>query len=233
MSKKRIAAGLGVAVALTLAYVSPPSGQAEEQAKAGWKNLFDGKSLAGWKASYFNDDNKVSVKVGALTLEKGRPMTGITYGRDDFPKTDYEVALEGKKIDGEDFFCTTTFPVGDSHCSLVVGGWGGEVVGLSSINSSDASENESSTRKEFKHGRWYPIRILVTKDKILAWIDGEKMVDVDTEGKKISIRLECAGCKPFGIATYRTTGAIRNIRVRTLTEAEKKALGAKKTGEKD
>ena len=29
--------------------------------------------------------------------------------------------------DGSDFFCTTTFPVGDAFCSFVVGGWSGTV----------------------------------------------------------------------------------------------------------
>jgi Domain of Unknown Function (DUF1080) len=125
-------------------------------------------------------------------------------------------------VDGNDFFCTTTFPVGESFCSLVVGGWGGTVVGLSNINSMDASENETSNRKEFKQNQWYRVRIRVTKDKIRAWIDDEKMVEVDTEDKKISIRVECFACKPFGIATWHTAGAVRDIRVRTLTDAEKK-----------
>src|SRR5437899_12217134 len=47
-------------------------------------------------------------------------MTGVTWGRGGLPRMDYEVTLEGKKIAGDDFFCTTTFPVGDSFCSLVV-----------------------------------------------------------------------------------------------------------------
>ena len=51
---------------------------------------------------------------------------------------DYEVTLEGKRVAGDDFFCTTTFPVGESFCSFVVGGWHGTVVGLSSIDGMDA-----------------------------------------------------------------------------------------------
>jgi hypothetical protein len=145
-------------------------------------------------------------------------MTRVAYTRGDFPKTDYEVTLEAKRIEGDDFFCTTTFPVGDSFCSFVVGGWGGTVVGLSSINSVDASSNETNQSKEFKTGQWYRIRIRVTKHKIQAWIDEEKMADVDTDDKKISIRIECAACKPFGLATYATTGAVRNIRVRTFKD---------------
>jgi hypothetical protein len=134
----------------------------------------------------------------------------------------YEIALEGKRLKGNDFFCTTTFPVGDDYCSLVVGGWGGTVVGLSSINSMDASENETSTLQDFAKDRWYKVRIRVMKDRIQAWIGEKKLVDADTADKKISIRIECDACKPFGIATYSTTGAVRDIKVRALTADEVK-----------
>jgi hypothetical protein len=211
---------------------SPLAGWSAEKEKAGWKNLFDGKSLDGWKAADFSGGGKVHVKDGAAVMEKGRQMTGLTYSRGDFPKVDYEVSLEGKKLDGDDFFCTTTFPVGKSFCSLVVGGWGGGVVGLSSLNSQDASENETTTRMDFQRDRWYRVRIRVTGQRIVAWIDEEKVVDVETEGKKVGIRLECGPCKPFGFATWNTAGAVRNIRVRALTEAEKKAPGGAKPDDK-
>lgn len=183
---------------------------------AGWKDLFDGKSLDGWKASDFYKPGKVFVKDGAIVMEKGDRMTGITYGRGDFPKIDYEVTLEAKKLAGNDFFCTTTFPVGKSFCSLVVGGWGGRVVGLSSLNGIDASENDTRREKEFVTGKWYKVRIRVTAKRIDAWIDKDHVVDLDSEGLKISTRIECIASRPFGIATYDTVGAVRNIRVRSL-----------------
>src|SRR5438067_722577 len=68
---------------------------------------------------------------------------------------------------------------------------------------------------------------------IQAWIDDEKLADVETEGKRISIRIECTACKPFGICTWCTSGAVRNVRVRTLTEAERKAAGETKGKEKE
>jgi hypothetical protein len=211
-------------VTAVLALAATAGGQGDKE-KPAWKDLFDGKTLAGWKSSDFGSEGKVSVQDGAMVMEKGRPMTGITYARADFPTMDYEVALEGKKVAGRDFFCTTTFPVGKTFCSLVVGGWGGSVVGLSSIDFQDASENETNRSKEFKLGQWYRFRIRVTKAKIEAWIDDEKLVDLATEDRRISIRLECDPSKPFGVATWETTGAVRNVRVRSLTEAEKKAAG--------
>jgi hypothetical protein len=194
----------------------------------GWKKLFDAKSLEGWKSSGFHGSGKVQVKDGAIVLEVGKPMTGITYSRGDFPKMDYEVFLEAKKLTGDDFFCTTTFPVADSFCSLVVGGWGGQVVGLSSINGADASENETTTSKEFKRDQWYRIRIRVSQKLIEAWIDDDKVIDVATEDRKFSTRIECRVCQPFGIATYATTGAVRDIRVRKLSEEDKNAINRKK-----
>ena len=202
---------------------SQPAAQQLAKAKPAWKTLFDGKSLAGWKSAEYIGGGKVLLKDGALVMEKGAYMTGAVYTRGDFPKIDYEVVLEGKKLTGNDFFCTTTFPVGDAFCSLVVGGWGGQVVGLSSLNHMDASENETSTSQEFKKDQWYKVRIRVVKDRIQAWIDDKQLIDADTMDKKISIRIECDNCKPFGFCTWDTTGAVREVRVRMLTEAEKKA----------
>ena len=213
----------------------PPGVSRDADKKAeGWKELFDKKTLDGWKASDFYGAGKVAVKDGAIVMEKGKQMTGITYGRDNFPKMDYEVTFEGKKIAGDDFFCTTTFPVGDSFCSLVVGGWSGGVVGLSSIDSEDASQNETRKDMEFKNDQWYRLRIRVSRNRIESWIDKEKVVDLDTTDRA-SCRFAlnaAAPSKPFGIATYETTGAVRDIRIRTLTEEDKKKIAETKPAEK-
>jgi len=47
--------------------------------------------------------------------------------------------------------------------------------------------------------------------KIQAWIDDEQAVDVETTDRKIDIRFECEPSRPLGIATWRTTGAVRNV----------------------
>lgn len=197
----------------------PPPAKADRD---NWKSLFDGKSLDGWKAADFDRPGKVHVQDGAIVMDKGETMTGVALKGPKFPKMDYEATLEGKRIDGDDFFCTTTFPVGETYCSLVVGGWGGTIVGISMVNHESASMNETTTIKEFERNRWYRFRIRVTKDRIKAWIDEENLVDLDTTDKRIALRRECDACKPFGFATWKTKGAVRNIRVRELKEAEKK-----------
>jgi hypothetical protein len=215
---------------VSAARAADPPAEAPASGKGGaeWKALFDGKSLAGWKEADYTGGGKVHSQDGALVLDRGKVMTGVVYTRGDFPKMDYELTLEGKKVAGEDFFCTTTFPVGDSFCSLVVGGWSGGVVGLSSIDAEDASLNETRTDREFQTDRWYRVRVRVSRKRIEAWIDRDKVVDVETTGRRITTRLECDACKPFGIATYQTKGAVRDIRVRPLGEDEKKALAERK-----
>ena len=195
--------------------------------KADWKSLFDGKTLKGWKQSDFYKPGKSSVKDGAIILEKGTKMTGLTYDGKDFPKMNYEVSLESKRVDGRDFFCTTTFPVGDSFCSFVVGGWGGSVTGLSSIDGIDASENQTGQGIEYKNDQWYKIRIRVTDKRVETWIDKEQTVDLDTSDVKLGIRIECNVSTPFGIASYDTVGAVKDIKVRNLSAAEIKEVAKK------
>ena len=195
-------------------------GAAQEQTRL--EKLSDGKSLTGWKEANFGGEGEIYVEDGAIVMSQGNDMTAITYAKGDFPKTDYEVAFDAKKVKGNDFFCTTTFPVGKDHCSLVVGGWGGGVVGLSNIDDKDASENETNSLKNFERNQWYRVRIRVNYDRIAAWIDDKQVVNFATKGHTISIRSECDLCKPFGIATWRTVGAVRDIRVRTLGADETK-----------
>ena len=117
-------------------------------------------------------------------------------------------------MSGNDFFCGLTFPVGDAHCSFIVGGWAGAVTGLSTLDGQDASENETTTIKNFEDGRWYAVRVRVTAERIQAWIDDAVWADVKTAGRRIGIRPEVDASRPLGIASWRTTAALRNIRVR-------------------
>jgi hypothetical protein len=181
-----------------------------------WQSLFDGKSLGSWKPANFGGEGDVKVADGQIQMEAGITLTGITWSGGALPKTGYEVSLEAQKTSGGDFFCGLTFPVGDSSCSFIVGGWGGGVVGLSSIDERDASENETTQVMDFEANRWYRIRVRVTEKRIEAWIDDRQAVDVATAGKTISIRPEVDLSRPLGIAAWQTGTAIRDIRLRRL-----------------
>jgi Domain of Unknown Function (DUF1080) len=213
---------VGTAALLLAATFVATSAQAEPPAKEpAWKSLFDGKTLEGWKKTEFGGEGEVAVKDARIVIAMGSPMSGITW-TGEFPKIDYEISLEAMRVDGSDFFCGLTCPVGDSPCSFIVGGWGGGVVGLSSIDGSDASENETTKYQEFEKGRWYAVRVRVSKDKIEAWLDKKQMVDLPTKDRRISIRPEFELSRPLGISTYATTAALREIKVRRLAAEPKK-----------
>ena len=178
------------------------------------KPLFDGRTLTGWKVTDFPGHGAVHCESGTIVLDKGTRLTGITW-TNDAPTRNYEIELDAMRVEGSDFFCGLTFPDGDTHCSLIMGGWGGERVGISSINNDDASDNQTTSLVQFDSGKWYHIRLRVTDDKIEAWLDDKKIVDLETIGLKITMRPgEIELSKPLGLATWKTTGALRNIRLR-------------------
>lgn len=210
--------GFSVALWLCVAFVGASVANA---ADATATSLFDGKSLGQWKSTEFGGEGDVEIKEGAIVIGAGNSLSGIHWtGK--YPRTNYELSLEAKRVNGSDFFCGLTFPVGDDSCSFICGGWGGGVVGLSSIDGSDASENETTGYEEFVSDRWYKIRVRVTDGKIAAWIDDKQRVDVDTEGKRIGVRIEVDLSRPLGIATYNTTAAIKNIQIKPVDGAAAK-----------
>ena len=207
------------ALALLAEEPKPAADPAAEKVK--WESLFDGKTLEGWKSTDFGGQGEVEVKDGLIILSQGQPLTGITWQKGDkLPKDNYEITLQAMKRKGDDFFCGITFPVRDSHASFIVGGWGGSLVGLSSINDLDASENETTDYAKLEHNKWYTIRVRVTKAKIECWLNDKQMVDVETKDKKISTRIEVDASKPLGIANFNVESALKDIKLRRLT-AEK------------
>jgi hypothetical protein len=178
-------------------------------------SLFDGKTLEGWKITEFGPQGPVLISDGKIVLNYGDGCTGITWQKE-FPKVNYEVTVEAQKTSGNDFFCGMTFPVNDEFCSLIVGGWGGPVVGLSCIDGKDASDNNTKILRQFEKNVWYTIKLQVTPEKITAWIDDEKLVDFTYTGHELYVRPEVNLSKPFGICSWNTTAEIRNIRMQRL-----------------
>lgn len=191
-----------------------PAKPAASSLAPGEISLFDGKTLKGWRVSDFAGKGEVTVQEGRIVIGMG-VMSGITY-TSEIPRMNYEVTLEAMRVDGSDFFCALTFPVDKDPCTLVVGGWGGGVVGLSCLDGGDAANNETTQFMNFENKRWYKVRLRVVPSKIQAWIDETKLVDVTTTDRKVSIRWEVEPSLPFGIATWATSGAVRNIRIRRL-----------------
>ncbi|MFM7107833.1 MAG: DUF1080 domain-containing protein [Planctomycetaceae bacterium] len=209
ITRGRGAAALLAAASVAAVAAGPP---------VAWKPLFDGAALGGWKSTPFGGEGEVSVVDGAVRIAAGATLSGVTWGGE-FPRQGYEIALEARRVEGNDFFCGLTFPVGDDACSLILGGWGGGTVGLSCIDGADASENATSQYREFERGRWYAVTVRVTPERIECLLDDERIIEQPLAGRRISVRVE-VGSRPLGIATYATTGEARNIRWRPLGPQE-------------
>lgn len=191
---------------------------AEAQPKTDeWQSLFDGKSLQGWHETPFTGHGQVRVENGTILLNPGAPMTGVTWAGS-FPRSNYEVRFEAARLKGNDFFASLTFPVQDSFCTWVTGGWGGDIVGLSSLDGWDASDNETRKYFNFEAGHWYKLRLQVTDDRIRAWIDDRPIVDAVITGRALSLRHgEIKLSAPFGFASYNTAGGLRKIEYRLVS----------------
>jgi len=187
--------------------------------KDGDLSLFDGKTLEGWKKTDFGGEGDVEVQDGVLVLNEGADITGVHTERK-LPRINYEVEFDAQRIDGTDFFVGLTFPVKEKYCSLIMGGWGGGVCGLSSIDGYDASENPTTSYQEFKKGQWYHVRLRVTPDKIEAWLDKQKVVDQTITKRDLSIRFEVEPSRPFGFASYQTIAGLKNIKLRKVDKPD-------------
>jgi len=156
--------------------------------------------------------------VGVLRIDFGTDLNGVRW-TGPLPTVPYQVELEARRMSGNDFFCGLTFPVrsGAEHVTLIVGGWGGNLVGISSIDGMDASENSTGTMRDFENQRWYRIRLEVREERIQVWIDDARVVDADTEDQQLSLRSgPIEDCAPFGLATWATRAEARGIRWRPL-----------------
>jgi len=180
--------------------------------------LFDGRTLAGWRVTDQEDfalHGPVGVEEGALVLGEGRAFTGVTWAGE-FPREGYEVSLEARRREGQDIFCGLTFPVGDAHATLVVGGWSNNVVGISNVDDLNASENEWVRVMRLEDGRWYGVRLRVTREKIEAWLDGERVVDLERAGHTFTTYDALKPHRPLGFFTWFTVAELKGIEMRRL-----------------
>ena len=201
---------LPLALALTACAGPPPP--------CPWIELFDGRTLAGWRVTAFGGEGEVAVVDGALRLACGNPLTGLTYAGTP-PTGSYDLEVTAARLDGTDFFCGLTFPVRDGHLTLVAGGWGGAVCGLSSLDGEDASRNATCTLRGFETDRDYTFRIEVRTDAVTVWLDDEPFLAADLRGRRLSLRPEVELSRPLGIASFATTARVRSLRWRPRVTA--------------
>lgn len=169
-----------------------------------------------WAMADFSGSAGIHVLNDILIIETGNDMSGVLW-QGDVPKMDYEITLDAMRLSGNDFFCGLTAPWGESSFSLIVGGWGGTCIGISSLDWLDAYNNETARFRSLESHRWYPVKLRATGGRIQAWVDKEQLVDVEVGDRDVDIRWEMAPVQPLGIATWRTTGAFRKFRLTPLS----------------
>ena len=180
--------------------------------------MISGDTLGNWKITDFAGGEEVTVEDGVLKIGMGIELTGVNW-TGDLPEGEYEIEFEARRIQGNDFFCGLTFPVKDKHATLVLGGWGGALVGISSLDNLDASENETGDVYVFEDQQWYKIKLHVLEGRIKVWINGESQINVNLENREVGMRPgEIEQSMPLGIATWMTASEIRNMVMRELGE---------------
>jgi hypothetical protein len=178
--------------------------------------LFNGRDLAGWKDPEFSGGAAAVVEGGILRIGQGEVLSGLVY-TNDIPRLNYEIEVEARRVLGTDFFLALTAPHGTNCFTLVCGGWGGWVTGISSLNYLDASENDTAVSVKYEDNRWYKVRLRVEPNRLAVWMDGDPIIDADIEGRHIGMRPgDIEKCAPLGLATYQTQGEIRRLVLRRL-----------------
>jgi hypothetical protein len=174
-----------------------------------------------WRAADITDGGKVTFLAdGSIACAAGNPLSGIVCTNDP-PRMDYEFAMEGMKESGDDFFIALTLPVETNCCTVIIGGWGGGLCGISSINYMDASENQYSEGRTLEAGKWYTLRVRVTAHMLEVFLN-DKFYTAEVPFAKSSVfslrpGSEIGKTAPLGLATYRTAARWRNIRVTPVT----------------
>lgn len=174
-----------------------------------------------WKIAdehFFKEGGQVELKDGTLTLPIGTPGTGVV-ANFEVPTIDYELAFEVRRTAGTDFFCGMTFPFERQHATLILGGWGGKTAGISNVNRFSAIENSTSTTVHFENDRWYKVRFRVTEEQIECFLDGKSLFWLDPLDKKLETWWEQRPMEPLGFASWKSTGQIRNLRIKALESA--------------
>jgi hypothetical protein len=214
-----------------------PAKKSKKESEEKSISLFDGKTLKGWKLCNYAGigEVKVNSETGALRVTRGEILSGIridNFDKRKLPKVNYELTLEARRVDGEDFFCCLTFPYKKTHASFVLGGWGGSVCGISSIDFMDAMENSTMTVRDFDQGKWYKLRLLVSENRFQGFVGEKQIVNVGIKDRKIGMRFgEIEESVPLGLSTFRTTAEYKNITIRHLNDKE--IAAAKKLDEED
>jgi hypothetical protein len=181
-----------------------------------WKPLLKERSLEGWEKTNFGGEGPVDFnEAGELVLGVGEPLTGIHHP-EALSTSNFEIRWEANRLEGSDFLACLTFPIGSEYCSFICGGWGGGLIGISSIDGNDASENQTTQLKDIANNRWYRFLVHVDDQKLVVSMDDEEIISVKRDKKRFSIRAEVSPSRPLGYCVFKSKVAVRGLEFRQL-----------------
>jgi hypothetical protein len=204
---------LPILVAQLLAACSTP---ADATAESGVDGTVETLDWARFAPIEFGGEGRITGNANRARLGAGSPLTGLRWAGPPLPTVDYRLAFTATRQQGSDFFCGLTFPVRDSHCTLILGGWGGALVGLSCIDGADASENDTTTHASFVNGQEYRVQLEVSAARITVAIDGRRVIDAAIAGRSVSLRADVDATRPLAVCSYATVAEIGVLQLTRL-----------------
>ena len=186
------------------------------------QKLFNGKDMTGWMEIPFTNGGKIrTLDEGIIECDIGNPLSGIVYTNTP-PSMNYELSLEAMRMEGADFFVALTIPVENNYCTVIIGGWGGRVCGVSSIDNCDAGLNQWSKGLKLKNDIWYKLRVRVTPGVLQVFLNNDlykaRIEYIDPNRLSLRPGGEILLTKPLGLATYYTKAHWRNFTLSPITE---------------
>ncbi len=222
--------------AVALAFLVPafsadepaPNTLTQSEKDAGWKLLFDGKSLAGWRGVKKPGPPEAGwgIKDGALTCVKGGRGGNLISERtyDQFELA-WEWKMPPRSNNGVKYFFTEARGVGHEYQLLDDSLTKDEFSSCASFYLVAAPNPEKKRLKPW--GEWNASRIVVRGNHVEHWLNGQRVLEYDCGDPKLLERVAKAKFKAapeFGLRirghillTYHTDEcSFRNIKVREL-----------------
>lgn len=190
---------------------------------APWQSAMPTPENPRWQMIDFGFNSEPTATAQALVIPSSERVSGLSFNGDldallGQSRDHYEIALQARRTWGNDLFLGLTFPLGrQDAASLVLGGWGGGICGLSDADGQSANANPYKSIRNFENGRWYKVRLRVTPSQVQAWLDGEALFTVErAQVKHFSVRSEVEPTAPLGLFTFATSAEIKDVRARQL-----------------
>lgn len=223
-----VAAGALWIAAAPAADDADPNTLSAQETKDGWKLLFDGKTLDGWRVFKKQDAKGWTVKDGTLYLEKpgaGDIMTKDKYGN-------FELTLDWKIETGNN--SGLIYRVSEEGGTTYVSGPEMQIANhkadakLGKNDGGSLYDMYAPTANPLKPAdQWNTFKVVCNGKHLEQWVNGVKVVDCDIGSDDWNKRLEASKWKKEKLFATQATGhialqdhgsklAFRNIKIKSL-----------------